>query len=80
MEKFKANIYPDEMAEILCGLAMQSKESDDQSLIGLPVLYVLENCIKAIQQLEATAENPYNHGCYRIIYKVLEEIVKENMR
>lgn len=78
MSEFNVEIYPDEIAEILVDLASRGKEADEQLLVGKPGMIVLNECVKAISHLKATAENPYNFEYFRTLYKVLEEIIKTN--
>lgn len=55
--------YPEEISARLCSMAFETVERG-----------TVESVKRAIESLQATARNPYNDDCYRILYRVLEKI------
>lgn len=55
--------YPEEISARLCSIAFETVERG-----------TVESVKQAIESLQATAQNPYNDDCYRVLYRVLEAI------
>ncbi len=55
--------YPEEISARLCSMAFETVERG-----------TVESVKQAIESLRATAKNPYNDDCYRVLYRVLEAI------
>lgn len=68
IEQLKA-LHPYEIAQTLCDMALD--RPDEQTV---------HDCMEALYQLKAIAENPYNSDYYRILYNVLVEIAKRDLQ
>lgn len=55
--------YPEEISARLCSIAFETVERG-----------TVESVKQALEMLQATAKNPYNDDCYRVLYRVLEAI------
>ena len=55
--------YPEQIAARLCSIAFETVERG-----------TVESVKQALEMLQATAQNPYNDDCYRVLYRVLETI------
>lgn len=60
--------HPQEIAETLCKLAYDKPDKE-----------LVKECIKAVYELKAIAENPYNSDYYRTFYSLLEQITNVNL-
>lgn len=54
---------PEEISARLCSMAFETVERG-----------TVESVKQALEMLQATAKNPYNDDCYRVLYRVLETI------
>jgi len=62
--EFNVECYPGEIAQILCKVSMEN-----------PGEKIIKECEEAIYHLMATAQNPYNSDHFRVLYRVLENLV-----
>ncbi len=62
------NIYPEDIAKLLCRMANGFNEKPDEKTVN--------ECMEALYQLKSMAENPYNRECFRIMWEVLEKITE----